>query len=73
MSMCDVPIEPSPIESYQPGLCVTTSSTPSVSSTNPSWRRPSSFATTLSLNTNVFESSQRPAPGSQIPRPWIVR
>ncbi len=34
MSMCDVPIDPSPIESYHPGLCVTTSSTPAFSSTN---------------------------------------
>ena len=73
MSMCDVPMLPPPMESNQPGLCASTNSIPSPSRTNCSWRSPSSFATTLSLKTNVFSSSQRPAPGSQMPWPWMVR
>ena len=73
MSMCDVPMLPWPVVSYQPGLWQTISSMPRFESTNSSWRSPSSFATTDSLKTNVFASSQRPAPGSQTPLPWIVR
>ena len=73
MSMCEVPMFPWPVVSYQPGLWHVTSSTPRFESTNSSWRRPSSFATTDSLNAKVFASSQRPAPGSQMPLPWIVR
>ena len=72
MSMCEVPIEPWPVVSYQPGLWQTISSMPRFESTNSSWRRPSSFATTDSLKANVFESSQRPAPGSHTPFAWIV-
>ena len=73
MSMWEVPMLPFPVVSYQPGLWQTISSIPRFESTNSSCRSPSSFATTDSLKTKVFASSQRPAPGSQTPLPWIVR
>ena len=73
MSMWEVPMLPLPVVSYQPGLWQTISSMPRFERTNSSWRSPSSFATTDSLKTKVFESSQRPAPGSPTPLPWIVR